>query len=253
MKKEIISDALGGIDEKYIEEAEDYKAKSHKKAFISIAASAACIAVALLIAVPALSSRSKNAFELSDASSGVKVEYGEPKNIPQTSYSLAYFYTEEELFTVFDTAVFRGEITDIQNIVIDSNGVKAYRAIAKIKISKAFRGDCEAGDIVTVLLPCPIDNGIDVSDCDVVSAMRVGLEGIFMPMIYDENSLREENGAVLCLKDIADYGFADGIRYAFIEADGGLIFDRTSYESISNAETLDEIEEYVISMIEKTD
>ena len=72
-----------------------------------------------------------------------------------------------------------------------------------------------------------------------------------MPMIYDENSVLEENGATLFLKDIADYGFYDGVRFAFLETDHGLVFDRSTYQSIAQAQNLDEIEDYILKMLEK--
>ena len=53
------------------------------------------------------------------------------------------------------------------------------------------------------------------------------------------------------MKEIADYGFADGVRYAFLETQDGLVFSRSSYESISDATTLDEIETYILNMISK--
>lgn len=73
-----------------------------------------------------------------------------------------------------------------------------------------------------------------------------------MPIFYtEENSFLEYNNARLVQKDIADYGFPDGMRYAFLETEDGLIFDRGSYETISDAKTLDEVEEYVENMIIK--
>ena len=71
-----------------------------------------------------------------------------------------------------------------------------------------------------------------------------------MPMIYnDENSLWEQNGAKIDKRDIADYGFADGERFAFLETENGLIFASDAYNSIADATTLDEIEDYIESML----
>lgn len=73
-----------------------------------------------------------------------------------------------------------------------------------------------------------------------------------MPMIYnDENSFWEQNGAKIDKRELADYGFADGERYAFLQTDDGLVFSREAYSSIANATTLDEIEEYIEAMLEK--
>ena len=73
-----------------------------------------------------------------------------------------------------------------------------------------------------------------------------------MPMIYnDENSFWEQNGAKIDKRELADYGFADGERYAFLQTDDGLVFSREAYSSIAKATTLDEIEEYIEAMLEK--
>ena len=92
------------------------------------------------------------------------------------------------------------------------------------------------------MLNCPILKGFWVTDTNTVSAMKVGTTGIFMPMIYnDENSFWEQNGAKIDKRELADYGFADGERYAFLQTDDGLVFSREAYSSIANATTLDEI------------
>ena len=51
-------------------------------------------------------------------------------------------------------------------------------------------------------------------------------------------------------RELADYGFADGERYVFLETNAGLVFDRDVYKSISNATTLEEVEEYIENMLE---
>ena len=45
----------------------------------------------------------------------------------------------------------------------------------------------------------------------------------------------------------------DGERYAFLETDSGLVFGRWAYESIADATTLDEVEEYIENMLERLD
>ena len=104
------------------------------------------------------------------------------------------------------------------------------------------------------MLPCPLVKGFWVTDTSTVSAMEVGTTGIFMPMIYDdENSIWEQNGAKLDIRDISDYGFADGERFAFLETEDGLVFSRDAYSSIANATTLDEVEDYIETMLENLD
>lgn len=84
--------------------------------------------------------------------------------------------------------------------------------------------------------------------------MKAGMTGIFMPMVYDdETAMWLENGASLDQRDLAEYGFADGERYAFLEKGSGLVFNRGAYASIADATTLDEVEEYIEKMLERLD
>lgn len=247
MNKEELFETLGNIDGTHVTQAERTPPK--KRRWKILTGLAACL---VLIVGGLLFWRGYGAaIPLSAASEGVTVKYGSPL-LPVSSQGNLMWLTEEELFTYFDTAVFMGTVTQLDNIMLDFNGSKNYRALAQIQVEKVYRGSCQAGDTVTVLLPCPIQSGIWVEDTGVVASMEVGTHGIFMPIIYTEASVRQENGATLALTDIADYGFADGVRYAFLETEDGLLFDREAYESIAGAAALEQIEEYVIRMIEKT-
>ncbi len=249
MNSKKFSEAMSEIDNKYVDEAIRYKKSGKKHSYIRWVASAACLAFIIAVAA-SIVDRAQNQIKLSDNSSNVTVRYTSKPFFMQSSSSLI-FLTEEELFTHFDTAIFKGRILNLNNIELNFNGDKNYRAIAEIEVETVYRGSCNAGDTVSVLLPCPIMKDFWVEDTDIVSSMQVGMTGIFMPMIYDDTSIREQNGARLALKDIADYGFADGVRYAFLETEDGLVFSRSSYESISDATTLDEIENYILNMISK--
>ncbi len=248
MNAEFFSEAMGELDGRYIEEAIRFRKSAGKRVWVRLAACAACLALVIGAGLFA-AGRGRSELPLSDDSMGVSVRYTDRAPAEYSSGSLIYL-TEEELFTYFDTAIFLGTVREIRNIELDFNGDTAYRAIAEIEVERVYRGPCADGETVSVLLPCPIDSGLWVEDTETVSAMREGMSGIFMPVIYDnENSRWEQNGAVLIKKDIVDYGFADGVRYAFLETESGLVFDRGAYESIADAQTLDEIEEYILEMV----
>lgn len=250
MKKETLFEILGDIDETYVKGAKEPMKKAKKWNWKVLAAIAACLILAAAIGIPMLHNQ-ENALELSDASWGVTVKYIDNAPMTNTNGDLAWL-TEEELFSSFDTDIFKGTITKIENIVMDFNGSKDYRAIAEIEIQEVYRGACQENDVVSVLLPCPIADGVWVEDTETISAMKAGMTGIFMLIAYDDTSVREENGAKLALKDIADYGFADGSRYAFLETEDGLVFAKWAYESIADATTLEQIENYVLKMIADT-
>lgn len=249
MNTKNFSDAISQIDDKYIDEALNYK-KNKKITWIKLVAVAACFAVVIFVlSNPNLSDKQ---FVLSNNSYNVTVKY--TNRLPSESinvYSLYCSYTEEELFADFNTDILKGKILSVNNIEINLNGYKVYYAIAQIKIDKVYRGSCDKGETISVMLPCPINKNIWVEDTDTVCAMKDGMNGIFMLMPFDENAVLEYNDARLVKKDIADYYFPDGVRYAFLETEDGLIFDRSSYKTISNAKTLDEVEKYVEDMVLK--
>ena len=246
------SDAMGEIDGRYIVETMNYKRKTEKPRIIRRVIIAAGIAAVFLIGVSIINMQ-RNTIPLSDRSHNVTVHYtSNPFIFFQHSGSLIAL-TEEELFTKFDTAIFKGTIKEIRNIVVSFNGEKEYRAIAQIEVGKVYRGTCREGDTVSVMLPCPISTTMYMTDTTTISAMKAGMTGIFMPRVYDDEDLWMENGASLDKRDLADYEFVDGERYAFLETDSGLVFSRWAYESIADATTLDEVEEYIENMLERPD
>ena len=70
-----------------------------------------------------------------------------------------------------------------------------------------------------------------------------------MPWVYDEDSYMEQNGAVLMQQDIAECGLADGMRWAFLSTERGLVYDKNAYPGAKDAADLDDIEEYVTKML----
>lgn len=245
------SEAMGEIDDRYIVEAVSYKRKAAKSRIIRRVVIATGIAAVFLIGVSIINMQ-RNTIQLSDKSYNVTARYTSNPFISLRHSGSLDWLTEEELFTKFDTAIFKGTIKEIRNIVVSFNGEKEYLAIAQIEVEKLYRGTLSEGDTVSVLLPCPISTIMYATDSTTVSAMKAGMTGIFMPMVYDdETALWTENGASLDKRDIADYGFADGERYAFLEKGSGLVFNRGAYASIADATTLDEVEDYVRDMIRK--
>ena len=122
MNPKKFSEAMSKIDSKYIDEAIRYKKSGKKHNYIRWAASAACLA--LIIAVTAsIAARTQNQIKLSDNSSNVTVCYTSSPIYMQSSSSLI-FLTEEELFTHFNTAIFKGRIRNLNNIELNFNGDK---------------------------------------------------------------------------------------------------------------------------------
>ena len=257
MKNDTVLRAIGDIDDKFIERAAPKNKTAGRKTaqWLKWALPvAACFVIAVMIIIPLFNNSSDFNFILS---SGVEVRYVNNTPNVQTSNSLI-FLTEEELFAPeqlgMEIAVFEGKITRVNNIELSFGSEshnKMYRAVAYIKVIEVFRGDVTVGDTVTVLLDAPIGiKNFWVEDTETSSQMTAGTIGIFMPAKYNENSTIQMNGNTLYLQEIAQYGLLDGVRYAFLEKSTGLVFARWAYESVANATSMDEIRQYVRTMLE---
>lgn len=194
--------------------------------------------------------QNQNRIPLENSLGSVKVRY--VKKAPQisTQYDLAYF-TEEELITRKGLEIVQGTITELRNIEVSIEGHKDYYALASVEIEKVLKGQCKVGDTIVIKLPCPIGSDIWIEDTEVASAMRVGMKGIFMPIAYDEeNSYYQEGNTTLYWKDFVDFGLLDGERYAFLETEKGLLYADFAYPSLGGANTITEVEEFILKMLE---
>ena len=178
-----------------------------------------------------------------------KVSNGYDGGATSNKGSLEYL-TEEEMFARENMYVFRGRVSGLKNVTIDFNGEQEGRCIATVLIEKVYKGERTAGDHINMLIPCAIDFlGSTAEDTGVISQLKSGMDGIFMPWVYDENSRIEMNGAVLMYSDLASCGLADGMRWAFLSTDKGVVFERNAYSGAKNVINLDDVEKYVIEML----
>lgn len=253
MSKDNVIDSLGRIDEDMIQGVEALRRKRKLSGWVRWAAMAACLC--LVIAAAVLIPNKNNTpvdpqlgdIVLSERTTAT-VTYGceEWGAVKEDLVSL----TEEDMFGHEKMYVFRGRVSGLTNVTIDFNGDTMARSIAIIVIDEVYQGDLEPGEQITMLIPCPIDEyNIWVEDTSVISQLGSGMEGIFMPWIYDEDSYIEMNGAVLMLRDLAACGLADGMRWAFLNTDQGLVYERWAYPGAGDATDLDDIEAYVIEML----
>ncbi|WP_028594431.1 hypothetical protein [Paenibacillus assamensis] len=182
---------------------------------------------------------------LHHSSGGVTAHYVNDAPMGQVSTILVPL-TEDEIFNKSNLSMFKGTIETIQNIKVElGKGNAYYHAIATIKVEERYQGNEKAGELIQVLLPTSIGTGIWVEDTNVVSAMRVGMTGIFLPVKYDGTEKREENGETLVFKDISSHGLLDGERFAFLQTDAGLIFSKDTYTSLAHAKTLEDIKKFI--------
>ncbi len=222
--------------------------KSHRKWLVPLAV---CLALVLAVVVPLLNWGGDD-FDL-QLSQGVKVKYISQPPAAVSMASLVRVMTEDELFAPehlgLEIAAFEGAVKEVRNIVCDYNGFKDYRALATIEVSEVLRGDLRANSTVTVLLPAPVGTDRWIEDTDISARIAVGTRGIFMPARYDQTSVREENGMMLNLSDLAGYGLLDGMHWLFIETEAGLVYFRDAYPSFGRAKDLQEVKEIIYSKI----
>lgn len=253
MKEERILNVLSKVDEKYIIEAEPgIKARHISPVWVRWTAITACLflitgSILLFQNINHVPSDPQLGSIVLSNQSTVKVSYGyNDADIKIANEDLVYL-TEDEMFAQERMYIFRGKVSGLTNLTIDFNGEREVRCIATIEIEKVYQGDISEGEQIKMLLPCPIaENNIWIEDTGIISQLKSGMEGIFMPMIYSEESYWEQNGAVLLKTDLAPCGLDDGMRWAFLNTENGLVFERNAYSKAANAKTLDEIEEYVI-------
>lgn len=213
---------MGMLEEGLISRSASPKSRPlpFKKKRLFWGAAAACFALAVC-SLPLLFQQTPSlSLTRSKGVSAVYVE--EPAEHTFSSGDLPWL-TEEQLLNGQATHVFLGKVVGLQNLRLDFNGSREYRALAAIEVEKAYRGGLSKGSVVTLLLPCPINAQIAVSETQVASAFRIGMRGIFMPKAYQAQDATTLNGATLYLQELA----GDGLRMGNVTLSGnraGLIY-----------------------------
>ena len=279
MKKEELFDVIGNIDEQYIKEAKQTKIRKNGMK-LSILAACLCLFVGVIIFVesnfadattsqPPVDGYVKSEVENTQNGTDIVENSVDPQipeivlsekttaevnigceNIPSYEADLRWL-TEEEMFGNEEMYVFRGKVSGLTNITVDFDGMKEYLCIATVVIDKIYQGDLVEGEQIQIVLPCAIDQGKwYVTDTSIIAQIKTGMEAIFMPWLYTDDSYMEMNGKVLMMKDLASCGIADGMRWIFMETDQGLVYEENCYKGANGAETLDDIEKYVMEMLE---
>lgn len=253
MKGKDLLNKIELADPAFVEEA-DRAPKIQNNRWLKWVSMAACVCV-LAIGIIIL----KNNFKITDEQDVRKIgdvtvsKIDDMQGIPYISKSLLVSLTEDEIFSKTNLVIARGKVTKIENIEMNFGGyIKVYRAIATVKIDKVIKGKLKTGSSMDILLPTAIAPGVYVEDTGIISQLRVGMEGIFMPCENEKDAYIEYYGVPLMARELARYGLPDGMRFAFLATEKGLVFEKgTTYQRISNARTLEDIEEYIADMLEK--
>ena len=243
MKSEQILRLLGEVDDRYIEESMMIERKPYQRlkwgAGLLIAVAAGFMLFTSNVwneRIPLSTDSTANSVHIVDQS----------KVTSDISEENMMDMTEDELFSKWNPVVVRGTVTNIRHIEIDFNGETEYQSLITIHVSNVYRGDVQIGRDLIVRADAIKETG-QTTDASVISQVKQGMEGIFMPIPYDDEFVWEQNEATLRLKDIADYGFPDGERYLFLDTPNGLLFERDAYPSLQGVDSLDEVEDWMMT------
>ena len=243
MKNDQILRLLGEVDDRYIEESMMIERKPYQRLKWGGGVLVAIVAGFMLFTsnvwnerIPLSTDSTANSVHIVDQS----------KVTPDISEENMMGMTEDELFSKWNPVVVRGTIMDIRHIEIDFNGETEYQSLITIHVSDVYRGDVQVGQDLIVCADAIEETG-QASHSSVISHVQQGMEGIFMPIPYDDEFVWEQNDATLRLKDIADYGFPDGERYLFLDTPNGLLFERDAYPSLHGLDSLDEVGRWMMT------
>lgn len=224
------------------------KPQTRRRLRKTLAAAAAAIALVFAVGLPILNHYDRIA--LPSAQGRVSAYYTPFAHGGVQSADSLVPMTEEELFQLPGLTPFFGTVEQIRNIRLSFNGDIVYRALAQVRVEEPYCEAVAVGDTVSILLPCSIGRGEVITDTALAASLREGTAGIFMPVAYTPEQYWEQNGARVCLQELAPYGLWDGVRHLFLQQeDGSLRFDRQAYPSLQENASLEEAAAYVREML----
>ncbi len=275
MKVPKIAKAIENIDEDLIIATTTYLPKKEKSpVWLKLGAMAACLCIVSATVIFLIPKKeptqpsvepTQPTIEATQPNNKAIITYGND-GIPNVStWGQVIKLTEEEMFSEVleeGRAVFRGKVLALENFTADfgRDSDNIYGCIATISVLKVYKGDLKTGSIIRMRLPTPIgDDSISIWDTGAISGLRVNDEGIFIPRLYDEDDQIERNGKILKLKDLADCGIS-GFYNAFYSSYNETFniyvalhydSDLMDYEGLKDVKNLDDVEAYVVEMLEK--
>ena len=247
MNEKRLSRLIGEVDECYVEESMTVNQKRRRGVILG----GGLLAVAALFFSFITADVWKEELALSNSSKSMAVYYVDESDVDREAIQASLVsMTEEELFTKWNPLVIKGEVQKIDHIELDFNGQSVYQSLVTLHVTDVYRGDVNSGEDIIIRAPY-IGSGVYQTDTGVVSQAQVGVEGIFMPIRYDETFKWEQNGATLQVRDVSEYGFPDGERYLFLDTADGLVFMRDAYPSLTEAQSLNDVEVFMRERFKK--
>ena len=187
-----------------------------------------------------------------DYSTGVEIGQlsGPGTGESMISLSACLVWLPPEEFFAQDTAIFRGTVRELHYFVTEPGygGMETYYTRAIVEVTDSLRGDLTAGETYS-LLWLGAKGYMSTSISGPLEDLDVGSKAVFMPIPTDRDTGWREGDRYFCYADLADFYLGEGQRYVFADTAEGLAFDRSTYEDLAGAETLDDVTAYIREQI----
>lgn len=159
------------------------------------------------------------------------------------SSSACLAWVEPEELLAMDTAVFRGTVRNVRYAEITAGSYQAFYTIVTVEVTDCVRGGLGTGDIYNILYTGVPTYSTSISGD--LNKLEIGSDAVFMPYWSGPEAGWMTEDGFFAYIDLAELYFDEGIRFLFLDTGDGLSFDRTAYADIAEAETLDEVMDYL--------
>ena len=210
-----------------------------------------CIFVIVIIAVIIgamiyfYSNGNNNTIELKKYDGGIEVSYVDGNYKNESKSNLAEI-KQDKIWNDDKYCIVEGTVEKANNIEIRIDDKKMYNAIIEIKVESDIKGKIKEGSTISVLSGCATrKEEIYQEDSYINSQIEEGDRGIFIIHKYGIDDTLELNQKILYLSELADYGFEDAERFAFIEKNGNILFSSNFYKDLKDNAKLDEVKSYI--------
>ena len=210
-----------------------------------------CIFVIVIIAVIIgamiyfYSNGNNNTIELKKSDGGIEVSYVDGNYKNESKSNLAEI-KQDKIWNDYKYCIVEGTVEKANNIEIRIDDKKMYNAIIEIKVESDIKGKIKEGSTISVLSGCAtMKEEIYQEDSYINSQIEEGDRGIFIIHKYGIDDTLELNQKILYLSELADYGFEDAERFAFIEKNGNILFSSNFYRDLKDNAKLDEVKSYI--------
>ncbi len=191
------------------------------------------------------SNGNNNTIELKKSDGGIEVSYVDGNYKNESKSNLAEI-KQDKIWNDDKYCIVEGTVEKANNIEIRIDDKKMYNAIIEIKVESDIKGKIKEGSTISVLSGCAtIKEEIYQEDSYINSQIEEGDRGIFIIHKYGIDDTLELNQKILYLSEIADYGFEDAERFAFIEKNGNTLFSSNFYKDLKDNAKLDEVKSYI--------